>query len=393
MDLSLSSDDRALLDELRSFVAEHKPEAIGRWDRWNPPGDHSLVRPEAMAFVKQLGQAGLLGVDLPREWGGRGATSVQAHLLFRELAGHNLPSGGQGVWSIAPALLRHGTDEQRRTYLPGLLSGEIHFALGLTEPGGGTDLANLKTRAVRSGDTYLVNGQKAFTTQQHWASHIWLAVRTSETAPRHRGISVLIVDADAPGITALPMYTQAGERTNMVYFDDVRVPVANLVGEENHGFRILMEAVDYERLAVSGPELEPLLDIVIGEWRAQRAQASEVAAGQLDALATELGQLTADIRSVRVMGFHAAWQHDRGRPINSETAMLKLWTARLREQLASFAIALLTRREPTTPEAATAIGYFENLYLAAALFKFGAGGLEVLQDIIAEVTLRMPRSR
>jgi len=392
-DTELSAEDLALVEELRKEIERIKPPGLGAWDRWNPPGDHSLADPVARRFVEKLGQAGWLGIDLPREWGGRGATSVQAHAVFRELAGRNLPSGGQGVWSIAPALLRHGTAEQKRTYLPGLIAGTVHFALGLTEPSGGTDLASLTTRAVRDGDTYVVNGQKAFTTHQHWATHLWLAVRTSDETPRHRGISVLILPTDTPGITVLPLRTQAGERSNMLYFDDVAVPVANRVGEEGRGFRILMEAVDYERLALCAPELEPLLEIVLTEFSAQLDAATPVEAAQLLATSAELGQLAADIDSAWVMGFHAAWQHDQGRAINAETAMLKLWTARLREQLAAFAMRLLSRREPVTEAARETKGYFENLYLAAPLFKFGAGGIEVLHDIIAESALKMPRSR
>lgn len=393
MDMTLGADDTALLAELKDFVAAHKPETVGRWDRWNPPGDHVLTEPDAMAWVQKLGSAGWLGIDLPEQWGGRGASAIQAHLLFRELGGHNTPSGGQGVWSIAPALLRHGTEEQKRAFLPGLVRGTIHFALGLTEPSGGTDLAGITTRAVRDGDDYVISGQKAFTTHQHWATHLWLAVRTSEEEKRHHGISVVVLPSDTPGISVLPMYTQAGERTNMVYLDEVRVPVVNRVGEEGQGFRILMEAVDYERLALSAPELEPLLHIVVAEWRAQLAGAQPLQAGWLQASADDLGRLIADIEAARVMGFNGAWRHDNDRPINAQTAMLKLWTAQLRLRLATFAVDLLNRGELITDAAQDARGYFENLYLAAPLFRFGAGGLEVLHDIVAEAALALPRSR
>jgi 3-oxocholest-4-en-26-oyl-CoA dehydrogenase alpha subunit len=392
MDVNLSEEDLALLSELKAFVDANKPSAVGQWDRWNPPGDHALTSPDAMAFVQSLGAARWLGIDLPDQWGGRGATSVQAHLLFRELGGHNIPSGGQGVWSVAPALLRHGSERQKQAYLPGLVSGRIHFALGLTEPSGGTDLASITTRARREGDQYVISGQKAFTTHQHWATHLWLAVRTSTEPKRHHGISVLIVPSDTPGISVLPMHTQAGERTNMVYLDEVRVPVINRVGTEGDGFRILMEAVDYERLALSAPELEPLLQIVVAEWRAQVSAANGTQLLALQASAAELGRLVADIEAARVMGFNAAWRHDHSQPINAQTAMLKLWTAQLRQRLAAFALQL-TETEPLTDAARAAQAYFQNLYLAAPLFKFGAGGLEVLHDIVAETSLGMPRSR
>src|SRR5581483_956365 len=179
---------------------------------------------EQMGFTEQLRRQGLLGIGWPKEYGGGGRTAVEQWLFLEEMAYRRLPTFGLTFTSVGPTIMRIGTDEQKRTYLPAILRGELEFGLGYTEPGAGTDLASIATSAVREGDHYVINGQKQYTTAAHYATHMWLAARTGTPESKHRGLSLFIVPMDTPGITVRPLYTQADLRTNEVFYEDVRVP-------------------------------------------------------------------------------------------------------------------------------------------------------------------------
>ena len=204
-------------------------------------------------MVRRMGRDGWLGLGWPSEYGGRGLGPVEQQIFVNEAARADVPLPSVTLQTVGPTLQAHGTAEQKEFFLPRILAGEIHFAIGYTEPEAGTDLAALRTRAVRTGDGYLVNGQKIFTTGAHTADYVWLACRTDPDAPRHKGISILIVDTTDPGYSWTPIITCDGaHHINATYYSDVRVPTSRRVGAENAGWRLVTTQLNHERVML-GP--------------------------------------------------------------------------------------------------------------------------------------------
>ena len=203
--------------------------------------------------VRRMGRDRWLGVGWPVEYGGRGFGQVEQQIFANEALRADIPLPAVTLQTVGPTLHEHGTKEQKDFFLPKILAGEVHFAIGYTEPEAGTDLAALRTRAVRDRNDYVVNGQKIFTTGAHEADYIWLACRTDPAAPRHKGISILIVDTADPGFSWTPIITLDGaHHVNATYYSDVRVPVTMRVGEENDGWRLITTQLNHERVML-GP--------------------------------------------------------------------------------------------------------------------------------------------
>src|SRR5690606_20645034 len=209
--------------------------------------------PAYMEHCRRLGRDGMLGVALPKEYGGRGYGPVEQTIFANEIARAEVTYPLITLNSVAPTILQYGTDAQKEFFIPRILAGECHFAIGYSEPGAGTDLAALRTTAVRDGDHYVVNGQKIFTSGAHHADYVWLAARTDPDAPKHKGISMFIVDCGDPGFSWTPIITMDGRHhTNSTYFQDVRVPADMLIGEENKGWDLIVNQLNHERVTL-GP--------------------------------------------------------------------------------------------------------------------------------------------
>ena len=249
MFIDLTDRQRALRDELRTYFAGLLS-----------PAEREAMLTERFGriyrdVVRRMGRDGWLGLGWPQEYGGRGLGQVEQQIFVNEAVRADIPLPAVTLQTVGPTLQIHGTGEQRAFFLPKILAGDLHFAIGYTEPEAGTDLASLRTRAVRAegGGEYLVNGQKIFTTGGHDADYIWLACRTDPDAPRHQGISILIVDTRDPGYSWTPIITHDGaHHVNVTYYDGVRVPVSRRVGEENAGWRLVTEQLNHERVMM-GP--------------------------------------------------------------------------------------------------------------------------------------------
>jgi alkylation response protein AidB-like acyl-CoA dehydrogenase len=394
VEFALSAEDRDFVRALRAWLDEAKPEGLGNWTHWHPPGEYELSdSPAAQEFVSRLAADGWLGGSLPREYGGQGWSAVQSFLYLVEMAHRDLPSGGMGAWSVGPALARYGTSYQKSEYLEPLVRGECTFALGLTEPSGGTDLARLTTRAVRDGSEYVINGQKLFTSAAHRSSHIWLAARTAVTDPPHRGVSIFVIPTDAPGVTYTALLTQAGERTNALYLDNVRVHERELVGEEGRGFSVLLEAVDLERLTLCAPEVDIILEELLAQWIDAGAEAD-------DAVGDAIAELMMWSEVALVVGVDAAWHSDQGDRISVEAASCKLISSLLREKATDLALTIVGEGGTPADNAHDQLRpsplnwhYLGQAYKAAPKYRFAAGGFDVQLDLIAERALGVPRSR
>jgi hypothetical protein len=245
--IDLTEEQRALTAELRSYF-EHLIT--------DEEAAELLVDRHGAAYhkvVDRMGGDGWLGVGWPVEYGGRGFGEVEQSIFVNEASRRDVPLPYVTLQTVGPTLQTYGTAEQKAFFLPKILTGELHFAIGYTEPEAGTDLAALRTTAVRDGDHYIVNGQKVFTTGGHDADFVWLACRTNPSAKRHKGISILIVDTTDPGFSWTPTITADGaHHTNTTYYSDVRVPASMLVGEENEGWRLITTQLNHERVML-GP--------------------------------------------------------------------------------------------------------------------------------------------
>ena len=243
----LTDDQRALRAELQSYFAT-----------LISPAEREIMLTERHGpvyreVVSRMGRDGWLGVGWPAEYGGRGLGQIEQQIFVTEAALADVPLPAVTLQTVGPTLMAHGSQEQKDFFLPRILAGELHFAIGYSEPEAGTDLASLRTTAVRHGDEYIVNGQKMWTTGGHDADYIWLACRTDPEAVKHKGISILIVDTKDPGFSWTPVILSDGaHHTNATYYNDVRVPADMLVGEENAGWRLITTQLNNERVML-GP--------------------------------------------------------------------------------------------------------------------------------------------
>jgi 3-oxo-4-pregnene-20-carboxyl-CoA dehydrogenase beta subunit len=266
MFLDLTDAQHALRDELRAYFGT----LISPAER-----DVMLTERHGSVYrevVRRMGRDGWLGVGWPVSYGGRGLGQVEQQIFVTEAALADVPLPAVTLQTVGPTLMAHGTTAQKDFFLPKILAGELHFAIGYTEPGSGTDLASLTTRAVRDGDDYVINGQKIFTTGGHDADYVWLACRTDPAAPRHKGLSILIVDTSDPGYSWTPIITHDGaHHVNATYYSDVRVPVWLRVGDENAGWRLITEQLNHERVMLGPSGRIGVLHRRVHDWAESRS--------------------------------------------------------------------------------------------------------------------------
>jgi alkylation response protein AidB-like acyl-CoA dehydrogenase len=339
-------------------------------------------------IVGRMGKDGWLGIGWPTRYGGQGRTPIEQFIFWDETYRARAPLHIIPVNTIGPTLMQFGTDEQKAEFLPRILKGELFFAVGYTEPNAGTDLASLQTRAVRDGDEYVIDGQKIFTTHAHDAEYIWLAARTDPDAPKHRGISIILVPTDAPGFSCTPIYTLGGERTNATYYEKVRVPVGNRVGPENAGWSLITSQLNHERITLATPGFaESLLDEVWG-WAAR----SEAPGGgrMLDQqwVQVHLARVYAKLRALQVLNWRSAWSLAEASALKVMGTEFFVEAYDLLLEIVS-AAGIVREGEP----GALFGGRLENAYRSATTLTFGGGVNEVQRDIIAMAGLGMPRAR
>src|SRR6185437_13466854 len=246
MEIGYTAEQEALRQELRDY-----------YDRLLTPdveaelAESYGIGPTVRRVVRQMAADGWLGIGWPTEYGGQGRSAIEQFIFFDESMRAGAPVPMLTMNTVGPTIMRFGTQEQKDFFLPRILAGELHFAIGYSEPDAGTDLAALKTRAVRDGDEYVINGQKTWTSLASDADYIWLAVRTDPDAPRHRGITMMIVDLkNTPGITVRPLNLIASHNVTSVFFEDVRVPASSVVGELNGGWKLITNQLNHERVTL-----------------------------------------------------------------------------------------------------------------------------------------------
>ncbi|RZQ63151.1 acyl-CoA dehydrogenase family protein [Amycolatopsis suaedae] len=378
MHIELTPDQRRLRAELREYFA----------GLMTAEERHLLLRERHGTVyrdvVRRLGRDGWLGVGWPVEYGGRGFGDVEQHLFVDEAARADVPLPAVTLQTVGPTLQAYGTPEQKAEFLPRILAGEVHFAIGYTEPDAGTDLASLRTSAVRDGDHYVVNGQKIFTTGGHDADHIWLAVRTDPDAPKHRGISILIVDTDDPGYSWTPIITCDGaHHVNATYYSGVRVPVNRLVGKENEGWKLITTQLNHERVML-GPagRIAALYDRV-RDWAAARDRLG------LPDVRAALAETRAVVRINELLNWQVAAS---GGVAVADASATKVFGSERIQRAARQLTELVGRHGDTAePETAVLAEWLDVLAKRNLVLTFGGGVNEVQRELIATAGLGLPR--
>ncbi|MBN9097902.1 MULTISPECIES: acyl-CoA dehydrogenase family protein [unclassified Pseudonocardia] len=386
MDLTPAED--AWQREVRDVLLEHlTPElraALPGWRETAAADRHPAVRGLLAAMVAR----GWFGIGVPAEYGGQGRSAVDQFLFFEacDYLGAPHPDLMTTV-SIGPTIARVGTAAQRRRWLPGIVSGEVEFALGYSEDTAGTDLANLRCRAVREGDDWVIDGHKLWNTGAHHASHEWLACRTDPDAPRHRGISIIAVPLDRPGIAVRALPTWGGLRTNEVTFTGVRVPADHLIGEAGQGWAHVTTALALERVGIAGVgTLRRLFDGLTAELC--------TGSGPDGATAVRLAELETRVRAVRLLALRTLREIDAGRLSDADAAMLKVTATELMAELSDAALetcgerSRLAHDEPGAPLG----GLAELAYRRSPYLRFGGGTNEVQRTMVAQRRYGLPTS-
>ncbi len=390
MNFRLTKEQEAFREEVQAFLAEAWPEEKRSFFPDNRPEAYQ----EEVRFRRKMGERGYLSLAWPKKYGGQERTPMEQFLFHWEIAYAGAPFPSTAVGIVAPTLMRYGSEEQKRTYLPKISSGEIDFCLGYTEPEAGSDLAALQTRSVREGDHYVVSGQKIFTSGAHETEYCWLAVRTDPDAPKHQGISLLIADMSAPGIEVRPLWTMGNLRTNIVYWDEVRIPVSQRVGEENKGWYYLATALDYERINLfPGPvssvvrQFERFVQVCTQMRRGQQLLSQD------PEVRRKLARLSAELQALILLNFKNAWIVDTGKVPNVEASVLKVYNAEFRQKLADAAMEVLgpyAQLEASSPYALSE-GLWEWLPRFNVFMSIGGGADEIQRNIIAQRGLGLPR--
>lgn len=378
MDFALTLEEQAFREELRAFFRE------------NPPPQDAE---ESVDYRRLLAAHGWQIQHWPVAYGGRGASHFQQVVLKEEAFHHGVAMAGAGPNLIGPTLIVHGTEVQRARHLAPIAAADVVWCQGFSEPGAGSDLASLSTRAVREGDEYVVNGQKIWTSNAHLAQWIFMLARTDGDAPKHRGISYLMVDMSTPGITVRPLLQLTGRHGfNEVFFDDVRVPVADRVGEENRGWYVATTTLDFERSGIervltADRDLRRLEDW----WRESPAEFD--ARPGAAARRSRTAELRVGVEVARTLAYRVAWMQSRSLVPNHEASMAKMYASDLGQSVAQHIVntaglgGQLTPGSHQAPRAgAPAFRYMDSVRLT-----IGQGTGEIQRNVIATRGLGLPR--
>jgi len=390
VDFEYTDEQKAFQQEVRDFLKENYDPDVMDPTR---EGMAQLVdSPPRRAFMKKLSERGWVGMSWPSEYGGRDMPGMYEYLLNEELAAAGAPLIGKGVGIVGKTIIRHGNERLKKEFLPKILNAEIEFAIGYTEPDAGSDLASMKTKAVKEGDGWRINGQKRFTTSAHFADWYWLAARTDPDAPKHKGITLFLIPMNAEGITIQPMPTLGdNEITNEVFLDDVFVHEDYVVGEVNKGWYYVSEALDFERFTLY------TISAYVRKYEALRNAIREAQRDgsplKDDPIARQrVAWFATQIEVARMHMMRVVAKASAGEVPNIESSMFKLWTTTLGQRFADefmtmFGAAGALRKGS---EGAPANGRFEHIYRYSVVDTVGAGTSEVQKNILARRGLGLP---
>ncbi len=387
MDLDFTPEQKKFRDDLRSYFAEMMSESLVKELRGDGEGGGPLFR----AAMKQMGRDGLLGVGWPKEYGGQGRSPMEQFIFADEVQSAGFPLPFLTLNTVGPTLMHYGSDVQKDFFLPKILAGEIFFAIGYSEPGAGTDLASLKTSAVRDGNDWVINGQKMWTSLAGYSDYVWLAVRTNPDAKKHRGLSMFLVPTTAEGYSRQKIMTVGGVTTNATFYDAVRVPDEALIGGEGNGWSLITGQLNHERISLMsvGPIRRNLREVA--EWARET-----VIDGQrvIDKpwVRQNLARVYAKVQALRLMNWKQAWAANEGQPHPAAASAVKVFGSELLIEAYRAMMEITNARANLGPDSPGAVlqGRIESFYRNGLILTFGGGTNEVQRDIIAMAGMGLP---
>jgi alkylation response protein AidB-like acyl-CoA dehydrogenase len=390
MYVGYSEAQEALRRELRSYYEQLlTPEVEAQLARSHGVG------PEMRKVVRQMGEDGWLGIGWPKEYGGQGRSAIEQFIFFDESMRAGAPVPMLTINTVGPTIMNFGSDEMKAEFLPRILKGEIHFCIGYTEPGAGTDLAALQTKAVRDGDEYIINGQKIFTSLAGDADYCWLATRTDPDAKKHKGISMFVVPMDTPGIKVVPMHLMSEHDINQVYYDDVRVPASALVGGENNGWGLITNQLNHERVTLCS---SGIIERALADTR-RWAQETKLADGSRivdqEWVQVHLARVRARLEFLRLANWQVAWKSTQGELDVAAASSIKVFGTEFYLEAFRLLFEVVGQQgylRQDTPDSVLK-SRLERYYRSLLILTFGGGVNEVQRDLIAVFGLGMPMAK
>ena len=400
MDFAYTTEQENLRQEVQAFIKENVTEEIrteieqfgSRQNRGSLTSD----------LYKKISDKGWIGISWPKEYGGQGGSRIDQYIVEEEFSRIGVQVGGAG--SGAPAILAAGTEEQKKYFLPGMIRGDISFALGFTEPQGGADLASLQCRAVRDGDDFVINGQKMYTTAAHYATHVYLMARTDPDAPKHKGISIFLIPMDTPGITVRPLWTIQNEpkaphkttygddRTNETFFENVRIPASAMLGEENQGWYVGAMGLNLDRVGASRYLFSVRRDEDIINWTKENSLGN-YSLTEDPSVTDKLADLWIDGQVCRLMTLRSMSMVERGETFTYEGSAEKIWapehgvrTTESVSQMLGLYGQLLNGSEDNVDD-----GVFAHNLMGAFQSGINHGSVQVMKDQVSRRGLGLPR--
>ncbi len=389
MRFRLTDDQRRFRDEVRDYFGAVMTDAV-REDLATGGFD----TPRYKELIRKIGADGWLCPTWPEEYGGRGLSAVEQFIFFDETQRMGVPIPFLTTTTVGPTLMEYGTDEQRDRFLPGIARGEIHFSIGYSEPDAGTDLASLTTRAERDGDHWVINGQKMWTSLIHHADYVWLAARTDPDAPKHEGISILIVPTGADGFSWTEVQTLGGDFTSATYYEDVHVPAGNLVGEENAGWSLITTQLNAERVALSSAGVVAGKLEQVRDWAAQARLPDGRRVIDQPWVRTNLARVRAQLEFLELINWKVASSATEDAIAPAAASAVKVFGSEFYTEAYRLLMevlgqdAIVQRGSPGSEVSAEV----ERAMRSTLILTFGGGTNEVQRDIIAMAGLGMPRA-
>ncbi len=395
MDFSLTPEQQQVERDIYEYLEKLLTPEVKAELANTAEGGTAATHPHFTKAIRQLGKDGWLGIGWPKEYGGQGRNAIEQYLFFDAVWGyHCLPIPMLALNTVGPALMRHGTDEQKNRFLPQILRGELNISIGYTEPDSGSDLASLRTKAEKDGDHYVINGNKTFTSMAHFCDYLWLAARTDPDAPKHKGISIFMIDINTPGITVDPLMTMGGLMSNFTYYDNVRVPKSCLIGEENKGWNYINSQLAHERLMLGAhSRMRRAIEETTAWAKENRFDGKPVI--EQPWVKNKLTELTVDTEVLKLFNYWVAWQLTQGIEPFADASMTKIFGTELMQKVNGAVTQIMGEFGGLQPgcDLAPGGGRVQREFLSMRNVTFGGGANEILRDVIAMFGLGMPSSR
>ncbi len=396
MHIALTPEEEQLRSELREYfealVTPERRAALGVSTSDFESGEFGDAR-VYKEVIREIGHDGWLGIGWPEEYGGQNRSMMDQLIFTDEAAIAGVPIPYLTLNTVGPTIMRFGTDAQKQEMLPKILRGELHFSIGYSEPSAGTDLASLQTRARLEGDQWVINGQKMWTSLIQYADYVWLACRTDPDLPRHKGLSMILVPVDSAGFSYTPVHTVAGVGTSATYFEDVRVPRENLVGEVNGGWALMTNQLNHERVALtSAAPVTHSIDLVTG-WAQQTRTPDGARVIDAEWVQVLLGRAHARADMLKLLNWQLASATGSLSP--ADASATKVYGSELATEVYRSLMEVVGPKAVVTADSPGAVlrGRLERYYRSSLVMTFGGGTNEIQRDIIGYVGLGLPPAK